>query len=552
MTRMIDAVVPPPRSHRQPGLSALGMHAPRAARLADRARRWLHGTALLCLLTPLAASGQGLWLDEQGQPRPAAREVVQWLTQAASDGLQPADYDAERWAQSLDTRQPLPAERAAQWDELLTQTVTRYLQDLRHGRVDPARLGAHYDSQTAPAPELEALLREAATRGDPAAARRAATPPWPQYQPLLGALAHYRELTGHPAWDQPLPTLPGGKLQAEQRWPGLALLAERLHALGDLSAGAGDAPDTYDTALQDGVRAFQARHTLDTDGVLGRATLAALNVAPAARVRQIELALERLRMTPLPAAERFITVNVPEFMLRAWEHEGAAAHERFAMRVIVGKALDTRTPLFDENMLWIEFNPYWNIPRSITRRETLPKLHANPGYLAAQGMEFVGPGGERSTAVTPEMLAAVEDGAWRVRQRPGRLNALGDIKFVLPNNQAIYLHHTPSVGLFNRARRDFSHGCIRVEEPVELAHWVLADDSDWSEARIRDSMGRSRTITARLPTPVPVLIVYRTATVQDGRVHFAPDLYGQDALLERALQQRPSRVMRTEVARSTS
>ena len=518
-----------------------------------RARRWLRGSALLCLLLPLAAGAQGLWLDARGQPRAAAHEVVQWLSQAASDGLQPGDYDAARWAQMLDAGTPLAPEQAAQWDEMLTQTVAGYLRDLRHGRVDSAQLGAHYDSVTAPGPALEDLLRAGAASGELTEVRRAATPPWPQYQPLREALARYRELAGHPAWARPLPALPGGKLQPGQRWSGLPMLVERLQALGDLPADAGPAPESYDATLVDGVRAFQARHALERDGVLGRATLAALEVTPAQRVQQLELALERLRMTPLPAAERFITVNVPEFMLRAWEHQGAAAHERFAMRVIVGKALDTRTPLFDENMLWIEFNPYWNIPRSITRNETLPKLRANPGYLAAQGMEFVGPGGERSTAVTPEMLDAVEGGQWRVRQRPGRLNALGDIKFVLPNNQAIYLHHTPSVGLFNRARRDFSHGCIRVEEPVQLAHWVLDDDADWSEARIRDVMGRSRTITARLPTPVPVLIVYRTASVQDdGRVHFAPDLYRQDALLERALQQRPPRVMRTEVARSTS
>lgn len=516
-------------------------------------RRWRHGAALLGLLLPLAAGAQGLWLDAAGQPRPAAREVVQWLVQAGRDGLQPGDYDAAGWARALDGAPPQSADAAAQWDARLTQTVARYLSDLRHGRVGAAQLGAHYDSASAPAPDLALLLREAAARGQPQAARRAATPPWPQYAPLLQALARYRDLASDPAWNQPLPALPGRKLQAGQRWPGLPALAARLQALGDLPAGAADAPETYDAALQEGVRAFQARHALEVDGVLGRATLDALAVTPAARARQIELALERLRMLPLPAAPRFITVNVPEFMLRGWEHAGDAARERFSMRVVVGKALDTRTPLFDEDMRWIEFNPYWNIPRSITQRETLPKLRTNPDYLAAQGMEFVGPGGERSSTVTPELLDAVEAGAWRVRQRPGRLNALGDIKFVLPNNQAIYLHHTPSTSLFRRARRDFSHGCIRVEEPVALAHWVLEGDPDWNETRIRASMGQPRTITARLPTPVPVLIVYRTASVdEDGRVHFAPDLYGQDALLERVLARRGQQAARAEVARTAS
>ncbi|HNI86070.1 MAG TPA: L,D-transpeptidase family protein, partial [Ottowia sp.] len=337
----------------------------------------------------------------------------------------------------------------------------------------------------------------------------------------------------------PVPALPGHKLQGGQRWAGLATLAARLHALGDLGAAPATDPDTFDPALQDAVKAFQERHGLSADGVLGKATLEALDVPPAARARQIALALERLRLTPLPAAERFVTVNVPEFMLYAWQRQDQAVHQAFAMRVIVGKAVGTRTPLFDEDMRRIEFNPYWNIPPSIARGETLPKLRANPGYLAAQGMEFVGPGGQTSSAVTAELLDAVQAGQWRLRQRPGRLNALGDIKFVLPNDQNIYLHHTPSVGLFQRARRDFSHGCIRIEQPVALAQWVLADDPDWSEARIRQTMGQPRTVSVALPTPVPVLIVYRTVSVRDGRVHFAPDLYRQDALLERALAQRP-------------
>ena len=342
-----------------------------------------------------------------------------------------------------------------------------------------------------------------------------------------------------PAWRTALPPLPGNRLRQGQRWPGLAVLAARLHALGDLAQPPATAPDSYDPALQQAVQAFQERHGLNADGVLGQTTLAALQVPPAERVRQIELALERLRLTPLPAAERFVTVNVPEFMLYAWQRQDQAVHQAFAMRVIVGKAVGTRTPLFDEDMRRIEFNPYWNIPPSIARGETLPKLRANPGYLAAQGMEFVGPGGQTSSAVTAELLDAVQAGQWRLRQRPGRLNALGDIKFVLPNDQNIYLHHTPSVGLFQRARRDFSHGCIRIEQPVALAQWVLADDPDWSEARIRQTMGQPRTVSVALPTPVPVLIVYRTVSVRDGRVHFAPDLYRQDALLERALAQRP-------------
>ena len=480
-----------------------------------------------------------LWLDGAGRPLAAAHTVVDWLTHAERDGLQPADYGAADLARAVAAAQAQApsADEAARLDTALTDAATRYLQQLRYGRVDATRqLNAHYDSATAAPTDLPLLLREAVARGTPDEARRAATPPWPQYAVLRGALARYRALGDDPAWQRALPPLPAGKLGPGQRWAGAPTLAERLSALGDLPKGT-PAPLDYDAALQAAVKAFQARHGLADDGVLGKATVDALNVAPAARARQIALALERLRLTPLPAAARFVTVNVPEFMLRAWEHEAGAVHEAFAMRVIVGKAVSTRTPLFDEDMLRIEFNPYWNIPPSIARGETVPKLRANPGYLAAQGMEFVGPGGQTSSAVTPEMLDAVQAGQWRVRQRPGRLNALGDIKFVLPNSQNIYLHHTPSVSLFSRERRDFSHGCIRIEEPVALAQWVLAGAAAWTEARIRQTMGQPRPVTVALPTPVPVLIVYRTVSVRGGRVHFAPDLYRQDALLERALAQ---------------
>ncbi len=493
------------------------------------------------------AGAQTLWLDDAGQPRPAAHEAVAWLTQADRDGLQPADYGAARLAQAL--AGPVTPDTAAPLNAEITQAVQRYLADLRHGRVDPRQLGARYDSDTATAPDLPTLLREAVARGQPADALRAATPPWPQYTALRAALAHYRALAEHPAWRQPLPAVPGSKLQAGQRWAGLPALAERLTALGDLpvttalagtvthASAPGPAPAaSYGAALQEAVKSFQQRHALAADGIIGQATLEALAVPPAARVRQIELALERLRTTPLPSATRFINVNVPEFMLRAYQQDGGAVRQALAMRVIVGKALDTRTPLFDEDMLWIEFSPYWNIPASIARKETVPKLHANPGYLAAQGMEFVGAGGV-STAVTAANLDAVLAGQMRLRQRPGPKNALGDIKFMLPNKQNIYLHHTPAPGLFERTRRDFSHGCIRIEEPVALALWVLHEDARWTEARVRESMGRPRPIVARLPEPVPVLITYRTAiAAEDGRMHFVPDLYGHDRLLAQALQ----------------
>ena len=480
-----------------------------------------------------AAQARGLWLDARGQPLPVARQAIQWLLDAETHGLDPQDYHAQRWAQLLAGRLPAPAEAE------LEQDLLRYLHDLRQGRVPAQQLGIAYDGERRPRPDLGALLRQAARDGALASAHQAATPPWPDYAVLQEALIWQLALVGDPAWATPLPPLPGGKLVPGQAWSGLAQLARRLRLLGDLHTDAASEPQSYDAVLEEGLRAFQERHGLSVDGVLGKATLAALERTPQDRARQIVLALERLRMLPVPTAPRFITVNVPEFMLRAWEQEAGRPRMQLAMRTIVGRARHTQTPLFDEDMRWVEFHPYWNIPRSIILGETLPKMRANPDYLSRQGMEFVGPAGEISTAATPDMLAAVESGQWRVRQRPGPRNALGDIKFMLPNRQSIYLHHTPETGLFQRARRDFSHGCVRIEDPVALVLWVLHEDPDWNEARVRQTLAHPRRVIATLPTPVPVLMTYRTVSVHQGQLRFMPDIYRLDAALDQALRQRP-------------
>ena len=508
--------------------------------LSKITRRALAG-GLLAMVAPWLQA-QALWLDDVGRVRPAAQQAVRWLAEADQQGLRPADYAAAELSQAVKQAESgaLSAQASIELEDQLTRHVFGFLTDLRHGRVDAAaQWKAHYNSSSAPAPDLAAAIRDAVARDQVDDALRAAMPPWPQYAELQRALVHYLGLAEHPAWSQALPPLPGGKLQPGQRWAGLAALVERLVAFGDLGQHSIEvnADGTYTGELQKAVRSFQERHGLAADGVLGKATVDALAVSPARRAQQIALAMERLRLTPLPDALRFVTVNVPEFMLRAHRHEAGVVQQDLRMRVIVGKALDTRTPLFDEEMRWIEFSPYWNIPRSIARAETVPKLRANPGYLDGQGMEFVGPGGQVSTSVSPQMLDAVLAGQWRIRQRPGSRNALGDIKFMLPNNQNIYLHHTPSISLFNRPRRDFSHGCVRIEDPVALAQWVLYDQPDWTEARIRQSMGRPRPVIARLIEPVPVLLIYQTAIVESGVVRFVPDLYGQDAVLEKALRQ---------------
>jgi len=232
-----------------------------------------------------------------------------------------------------------------------------------------------------------------------------------------------------------------------------------------------------------------------------------------------------------------IVINIPEFVLRAYEVHDGRISVQLTMKVIVGKALDMHTPLFDASLRYIEFSPYWNVPRSIARAEVVPLLRRDPAAWARDGYEFVAADGQVDGTYSAAGLDAVVAGRSRIRQRPGPRNPLGDIKFVFPNQDQIYLHHTPATGLFERNRRDFSHGCIRVEEPVALAKFVLQGMPQWTEARIEQAMASGESATLALAAPTRVLIAYGTALVKDGRIHFFDDLYGQDRLLDAALRE---------------
>jgi murein L,D-transpeptidase YcbB/YkuD len=354
------------------------------------------------------------------------------------------------------------------------------------------------------------------------------------YRRLAATLARYRALSEQDGF-APLPRV--RKLVDGEPYAGIAALHRRLVRFDDLP---GDTPEParYEGAIVDAVKRFQARHGLLSDGIVGKATLAALDVPPRRRVRQIELAMERMRWLPEWTEGRSILVNIPEFRLRGYELDTGA--EVLVMKVIVGQALETETPIFQGQMRHVEFKPYWNVPRSIARDEIVPKLRLDPGYLAEQDMELVST--RRPMAVTTVVNAANLDavlrGELRIRQRPGPKNALGDIKFAFPNESSIYLHHTSSPRLFQRGRRDFSHGCVRVEDPVGLARFLLADRPDWTEQRILEAMQEeSPPQTVRLSAPVPVLLFYTTVVVEDGqRVLFLPDIYRHDEALELALE----------------
>jgi murein L,D-transpeptidase YcbB/YkuD len=320
-----------------------------------------------------------------------------------------------------------------------------------------------------------------------------------------------------------------------------------LVAVGDLPS---DTPaplesSAYDGALIEGVKHFQVRHGLQADGVIGKDTWAALEVPLSWRVRQIELALERLRWLPHLGEDRFLAVNIPMFQLWGWDSIPPNGAPSFGMGVIVGRALNTQTPVFVDEMRYVIFRPYWNIPSSILHQEILPALRRDPDYLRRHDMEIV-PGyknGARAVSPNAESIASLRQGALRIRQRPGPNNSLGLVKFVFPNDANVYMHGTPAQQLFSRPRRDFSHGCIRVEDPVGLAEWVLRDQPEWDRDRIIAAMNANGSRQVNLTRPIQVILFYVTAVVmpEDGTIRFADDIYRHDVRLDRALarQTRP-------------
>jgi murein L,D-transpeptidase YcbB/YkuD len=475
----------------------------------------------------------------------ALDDALEALASCDTLGLAPADYDAATLAKQWSAVRASGAGGAladkAAFDVALTVSSMRLIQSAHWGRLDPRLVGFDYDVTAKPI-DLAQVLRNARDAGGLGAAIAAAEPQFPVYGRLVEALADYRTIAA--AEPPAVPPLERGRKKVEpgKPWAGVPALAVRLRAFDDLPPEApapGTAPDgtpLYDGALVEAVKRFQQRHALEPDGVLGTGTLEVLNVPAARRVRQIELALERERWLPEMRREPHVFVNVPLF--RLWAFDPGRPDEPLRMNVVVGKTLGHATPIFVEQMEYVIFRPYWNPPPSIIRSEIVPKARRDPGYLAAQNMEIVARGDTDAPALpaTPESLDQVLAGKLFVRQKPGDKNALGLAKFIFPNAENVYMHGTPAQSLFARARRDFSHGCIRLEDPARLAEWVLRDDPEWTRERIDAAMQGERPTQVNLKQKLTVFLFYDTAYVDShGLVHFADDYYGHDARLEKAL-----------------
>lgn len=481
-----------------------------------------------------------LWFNASGDLRGAGKEILLRLSRADTEGLRPEDYFAARLdtlARQISEQKAADPQSVARLDAGLSLSVLRFLRHVHVGRVSPRSVGL---SMNAPRERHDyVVLLDAALRdGTLDEIVGELEPPLDQYRKVREALAGFRKRQIDSVGEDPIrlsvPLKPG------ETAAGLDALVRRLERNGDLAPGNGSPPTRYEGALLDAVRRFQARHGLTPDSVLGKETLDELNVPWSWRIHQLELSLERLRWLGDLGNAPFLLVNIPMFELTAWASPTTAGPPAFRTGVIVGKALDTETPVFIEEMRYVVFQPYWNIPPSITRNETIPAIERDRDYLRKNDMEIVRGQGDDADPVEPSggTLEKLSRGELRARQRPGPRNALGPIKFVFPNNQNIYLHSTPAEQLFDRTRRDFSHGCVRVEDVTGLAEWVLSGQGDWNRDRITDAMNDPAIISRKvgLARPLTVVLFYSTAGVEaDGTVRFARDIYRHDQKLDRAL-----------------
>ncbi|MGH7616659.1 MAG: L,D-transpeptidase family protein [Gemmatimonadaceae bacterium] len=485
------------------GVPAADVHAAIATRLGGRPPapltkdQWTHVARLYGTFNQTL-----LWLDDQGVHQPRVKALLLALAGADSDALRLDHYplaELSQALQSIDGKNPA-AQQLADADVLLSSAFVVFGEDLLTGQEKPSSFAQAWHIN--PMEErIDSALVLTLREDDLAGGLERMRPEDPGYDSLRVQLARYREIVANGGW----PAVPDGDGNSPAR---VRALRARLGAEGyavDSTRGAG----VYDKRLAAAVHEFQTLHAIGEDGVLGPETIEALNLPAEYRAAQIAANLERYRWLPRSLGTRYILVNVPAFKLTAFD----SGEKVLQMKVIVGKDYeDKATPVFSDSMEFVVFRPYWNVTPDIAAKEIFPK---GPGYLAANDMEVYNDHGREA-----------------VRQRPGPKNALGFVKFMFPNDYNIYLHDTPNHELFSKDVRAFSHGCIRVENPSDLAQWVLG----WPADRVDAAMHGADNHHVNLPRKVPVYIVYFTTFVDDGQLHFGNDLYDRDSKLVQELE----------------
>ncbi|MEM7041579.1 MAG: L,D-transpeptidase family protein [Pseudomonadota bacterium] len=513
--------------------------------LADRFSRNILSTlteenaADLALLTQFYVERdmEPVWIDNDA-PSERARELLHILEMSTFDGLNPQDYDIRTIRKLIDSRH---AGELAELDLRLSLSLMQFLSDLGSGRTEPSTLNPElfvYPQDIDKANAIEAAA-EAENIGVFVGGYR---PRQVDYWRLKGVLANYRAMARTGGW----PTIDDGPLLKEgDRSPRVTQLRARLIRGGDLArSDEADAPvasDLFDETLAEAVEAFQARHGLKQDGQVGPNTLSALNTPIEERIEQLVLNLERRRWMADGLASRYIYVNLADFHLQLVDN----GEVTFETPVVIGSQFN-KTPVFSSDMTYMVINPYWNVPQRIAAEELLPKMQSDPRYFEKNGFDLFENWGLNAEELDPESIewsgVAPENFGYKLRQRPGPTNALGRLKFMMPNDYAIYLHDTPERAHFDANERSFSHGCVRVAEPEALAHAILAGQTDWSLDEVLDAVESGERQQINLSKSLPVQITYLTAWVDGGnRVHFRNDVYDRDEILADALTNNPRR-----------
>ncbi len=485
---------------------------------------------------------QPLWSGPTGVTK-AAQYLLVLLQEAANYGLDPRDYRAsELSAQGLAQASSLSSAAARRtFDAALSTAAARFISDLHSGRVDPRRLGHDLD---VPHASLDVGSAVAAVAGssDVAGVIADFEPGFKHYDLLKAALSKYRALALDATLTQ-LPRLAVRSVKPGESYAGAAALRRLLRAVGDMPEST-DTPSTaeaalLDPALAEGLKSFQKRHGLKPDGTLGVSSFNALTVPLSTRVRQIELSLERLRWLPPQLNSLPLLVNIPQFKLFGFYTKADEESQFLQMNVIVGKTFPrNNTPVFAADMRFVVIRPYWDVPANILRDEFIDKIRANPAWLTRNHFEIVDGQGDDGYVLEPttENIEALARGALRLRQLPGDTNSLGVAKLMFPNTHNVYLHGTPAQGLFAEARRAFSHGCVRVEDPLALAAFVLRDQPQWSRENLEAAAQLTRPTRIALTQPRRVFIIYATAiATESGRTLFFEDIYGHDRRLNAQL-----------------
>ena len=474
---------------------------------------------------------QPFWIEE-GRPGTRATEILAVLEQAGSHGLNPASYFTDKIHEYWESTEVTGLVRL---DILLSLGMMRYVADQREGRIEPREIDPKLFATARDAEIDWDVLKQAAFQSqDMKAFLDQQAPPVAQYRALRKKLSEYRAIAHSGGW----PSIPEGQTMKlgmeDERIP---LVKENLTAEGDL-AGQNSDNVVFDPALEEAVKRFQRRHNLNPDGVVGKQTLAAMNVSVAERIEQLVINMERYRWLKRSAEEKLVAVNIAGFRAAA----GTPGKFDLTMPVIVGKTYH-ETPVFSDMIKYVEFNPYWNLPASIARTETLPKLKKDSHYLEKHNMRIF-QGWEEdakeldATTMDWNNMSEKDMNRYRLRQDPGPNNALGTLKIIFPNKYSVYLHDTPAHGLFKQDRRAFSHGCIRMARPAEMAAWVLGgEEKGWNVERVNEIIKKRERQVVVLDEPLQVYILYRTAFMnpEDDMLYFYEDIYGRDRLLAKAL-----------------